>query len=230
MDDVFTGSHGSFPSDLVSFGSYLYFAAETSNEGRELWRTKGTDFAEAELVSVHGSASGIWPGLSDANPKFLTVANDVPNDRNFMCFAATEGQRGRELWCEVKNLITQGTRLEYIDVTLGKESSSPQYLTSSGGDMPLFFSATDPVHGREIWITDGTAAGTSMIMDINPVGDSNPSYLTWYKDRIYFQASDGVIGSELWVTDGTLGGTSLIQDIRIGSGSSNPSFFYDIHF
>ena len=36
------------------------------------------------------------------------------------------------------------------------------------------FAAYDPDHGRELWITDGTAKGTKMIKDITPgVGDEN---------------------------------------------------------
>lgn len=37
------------------------------------------------------------------------------------------------------------------------------------------YSATDSVHGREVWVTDGTSAGTKILKDINPgTADSNP--------------------------------------------------------
>jgi ELWxxDGT repeat protein len=35
----------------------------------------------------------------------------------------------------------------------------------------LFCSASDGVHGYELWQSDGTAAGTTMVRDINPIGD-----------------------------------------------------------
>jgi ELWxxDGT repeat protein len=68
IDDIFAGPTGSNPSDLISFGTWLYFAAETRADGRELWRTEGTDYSKAQLVSVHGSSTGIWPGLGNSNP------------------------------------------------------------------------------------------------------------------------------------------------------------------
>ena len=38
----------------------------------------------------------------------------------------------------------------------------------------IFFGATDGTNGRELWKTDGTAAGTVMVKDLNPAGDSYP--------------------------------------------------------
>jgi len=32
----------------------------------------------------------------------------------------------------------------------------------------LYFSARDANHGRELWVSDGTARGTRLVMDINP--------------------------------------------------------------
>jgi ELWxxDGT repeat protein len=36
----------------------------------------------------------------------------------------------------------------------------------------LYFTATDGVHGRELWKIDGADAGTEMVQDISPSGDS----------------------------------------------------------
>jgi len=36
----------------------------------------------------------------------------------------------------------------------------------------LYFNANDGVHGRELWATDGTEAGTQLVKDISPGRDS----------------------------------------------------------
>src|SRR5262249_24486083 len=37
------------------------------------------------------------------------------------------------------------------------------------------FAAVDSTHGTELWVTDGTTAGTSLVTDIRPNGSSDPS-------------------------------------------------------
>ncbi len=75
-------------------------------------------------------------------------------------------------------------------------------------------------------MTDGTAAGTQLLKDIDPgIRDSQPNSFTVLGNQIVFAASDGTHGDELWVTDGTAAGTQLVKDIRPGSMSSDPRDF-----
>ena len=47
------------------------------------------------------------------------------------------------------------------------------------GNGKALFSATDDSHGSELWVTDGTLAGTSLLKDINVgAGDSSISEIT----------------------------------------------------
>jgi ELWxxDGT repeat protein len=61
-----------------------------------------------------------------------------------------------------------------------------------------FFSADDLLHGVELWKTDGTALGTSLVADLNPNGSANPSGLFKFGSTLLFTADDGLHGSELW--------------------------------
>jgi ELWxxDGT repeat protein len=55
----------------------------------------------------------------------------------------------------------------------------------------LYFSAADDTNGNELWRTDGTSAGTTMVADINPSGPSYPFGMTALGDYLYFVASTG---------------------------------------
>src|SRR5215470_16326243 len=68
----------------------------------------------------------------------------------------------------------------------------------------LFFIGEDAIHGRELWVSDGTRAGTSMVSDILPgAASSNITNLIAFGNRVAFAANDGSHGMELWVSDGT---------------------------
>ncbi|MCC6001596.1 MAG: hypothetical protein JJU19_12140, partial [Pararhodobacter sp.] len=94
------------------------------------------------------------------------------------------------------------------------------------GDGRLVFHAFDagdeqgerPEAGRELWITDGTAAGTGLLKDINPgpAGSAPGQFNGLRNGKVVFTADDGEHGRELWVTDGTEAGTRLLVDFTPG--------------
>lgn len=87
----------------------------------------------------------------------------------------------------------------------------------------LYFAATDGTNGNELWKSDGTAAGTVMVADINPgLGDGGPTYFAVIGASLYFSADDGSHGLELWKSDGSASGTVMIKDINPGAGNGNP--------
>jgi ELWxxDGT repeat protein len=75
--------------------------------------------------------------------------------------------------------------------------STPYGMTDAYG--VVFFNASDGVAGRELWTTDGTEAGTTMVLDFFPgPGHSSPSWFTPMNGRLFFVADDGIHGRELW--------------------------------
>src|SRR5262245_16256098 len=101
---------------------------------------------------------------------------------------------------------------------LGTDDAYPGSLVNVNGT--LFFAADDGVHGRELWKSDGTAAGTVMLKDINPNGVSNPDSMVNVNGIVFFTAHNGTNGRELWKADGTEYGTVLVKDINPGAVGS----------
>jgi ELWxxDGT repeat protein len=77
----------------------------------------------------------------------------------------------------------------------------------------VLFSAADKQHGGELWSTDGTTAGTTLVSDINPEPEMGseifaPVEMNGY---VYFFASGEGDKKGLYKTDGTSEGTIFIQ-------------------
>jgi ELWxxDGT repeat protein len=64
----------------------------------------------------------------------------------------------------------------------------------------------------------------TMVKDINPNGNSNPSSFIQFENNIIFSCDDGTHGIELWISNGTEIGTTLIKNIN-PVGNSFPANF-----
>lgn len=85
----------------------------------------------------------------------------------------------------------------------------------------IYFSANDGSHGVELWMSDGTAIGTTLFKDLNiGASGSSPSQLTVTSNHLYFVASDGAAGDKLWVSDGTSNGTHSVAGLNPKTGTS----------
>ena len=94
----------------------------------------------------------------------------------------------------------------------------------------VFFRATTPAQGSELWTSDGTAAGTTLLKDIQVgAGSSAPGRLINVNGTLFFTANDGVNGYELWKSNGTPGGTVMVKNIGTGPVSSGPTEFTNVN-
>ncbi len=129
----------------------------------------------------------------------------------------------------VRTDATQGGTWRVADIEVGPGGSSPRGLArvSTREGERIIFSAWTSAHGREVWISDGTSAGTRLVRDIFPgPRDSSPeSFFEISPGRVIFVADDGLTGAELWETDGTEAGTRPIADINPGTEPSAPRNF-----
>ncbi len=83
----------------------------------------------------------------------------------------------------------------------------------SFGDL-LAFSSFTAETGWELWLSDGTEAGTRMLVDLVPgPGSSTPRKLLAASGALYFEASQGNGRAALWRSDGTAAGTTLLAEL-----------------
>jgi ELWxxDGT repeat protein len=219
-DSCYDADYG-YPYDLTAVGGSLFFTEIDDTHGRELWTSDGT---RAGTVVV----KDIYPG----GYSYGSDPDDLVSVGGTLFFSADDGTHGRELWAS--DGTTAGTVL-VKDLNPNSrrgipQSGYPSDLADVGGT--LFFSAADGAHGRELWASDGTTAGTVLVKDINPNSNSGaPSYLADVGGTLFFTADDGVHGRELWTSDGTTAGTFLVKDINpspYGEGYDNPSDLTDV--
>jgi ELWxxDGT repeat protein len=99
------------------------------------------------------------------------------------------------------------------------DTSRLRLLATNGA--VAFFS---DLSGR-LWRTDGTAAGTYPLGDVQIQWTGNPPLLGPDGRTLFFRGCEPAGGCEPWRSDGTRGGTRQIHDLLPGPGSSNPSGF-----
>ena len=210
VKNINPGSASSSPSNFVTMGGNTYFSA-TDSRGTELWVTDGTTVGTLFVADINQTAPG-----SSSSPKDMYVWN------NKLFFSADNGIVGREPW--VTDGTNSGTRLirdmfPGISDMLDQSNSTTNVPFFAGTSAGLFFTANSPIYSQEMWITDGTDAGTRLVVDAK----TGPGY-SFAKDgiafngRIYFAASSAYYGQELWSTD-LAGNTQQVIDIYPGAPS-----------
>ncbi|MBV8781433.1 MAG: hypothetical protein JO353_08560, partial [Phycisphaerae bacterium] len=200
------------PSDLITVGNELYFAADDGTHGWELYRSDGTAGGTAMVADLAPPPASSAIATDPADGSYPTDLTDVAGTLYFTASA----DYGLPL------LYSLNTNGQPQIVSSGAQS--PQNLTASGNE--LFFTATDSTHGRELWASDGTPAGTQLVADINPGStDSQIAGITSLGWGVVFSANDGIDGSELWCSDGTAAGTTMLGTSNQPPNGSSPGDF-----
>jgi len=193
---------------LWPFGSTLYFPINDPIYGYEFGKLDNSSQAPVLIKDIN-------PGGGGSFPDNFTILNGIGY------FAANDGVHGLELWrTDGSEEGTQLVKDIYPGSGFGIEGNQME-VNFVPGQNQLFFVATTPEEGTELWVSDGTITGTVLVKDIYPgVSSSNSGGFVWLDGAMYFSAYDGVHGYELWKSDGSLNGTRMVKDIYPGAISS----------
>lgn len=252
LADINPGAPSSNPRERIVYRGRMLFRASESVYGEELWVTDGTPAGTRllrdlvpgaghsspgsfvlfnDLVYFHATG-GLWKtdgteaGTVLVKPLFSANGLTLAGSRLF--FTGSDAQLGGEPW--VSDGTEAGTRM-IADIAPGSASSAGNgflHGMTAFGDR-VMFPANDSQHGTEMWISDGTAAGTRMLRDIapGPLHSASLSSVAVLGGTALFVAKPLIGRTELWKTDGTEAGTLLVRDlvpgILGGSGSSTPN-------
>lgn len=201
VKDIRPGSAGSALFSLVELNGLAYFGAVDGTHGRELWVSDGTTAGTTMVVDLR---SGPYDGFREGNDGlaaydgklyFCGWNNGSPATNSIICSDGTAAGTA-------PLVPLSGISSIYQD----------QFTVTTAG---LFYAGTSPAEGQELWVTDGTAAGTKLVADIHAgSADARPRRLTAVPGGLVFSATDGVHGEEFWYTDGTT--TLMVADLWPG--------------
>jgi|CXWL01.1.fsa_nt_gi ELWxxDGT repeat protein len=207
-----TGTHtDSKPPYAVALGETVIFCGNdpsTPTVRQELYKTDGTGPGTTLLADIAATA------LVDGSPTQLTLAGST------VYFTAFEDDTiGRSLW---RTNGTPGGTVQVEDIDPLASFSSVVELTPLGATGSVLFRGVGATaaESHELWISNGTAAGTQLLLDIDPVDESFPRNLVAVGSKVFFAAQTALTGLELWVSDGTVGGTAPVDDLEDGAGGS----------
>lgn len=175
----------------ATIGDKVYFVTALAEYGdpygRELWISDGSA-AGTHLVKE-----------ANPGPEGSGIFDLVPVG-NILYYSATQLNAADPPAYVPRLWRSDGTATGTYAVALNTgDPVRPDVRPTAAFNNKLFLYATDPVHGHEPWISDGTTAGSFMLADatIADYWPSNPTNLTYYRDRLYFWAPDG-----LYISDG----------------------------
>ena len=232
----------SYPNTFVPFssnGAKVAFIAESST-GTEVWITNGTSVGTfrdspsgffADYLISSGSAIH-YSGKQDCSVNALDVCNFLYSSNGtglaILNVESTFNEKIQEVIASngivyfrqylngVSRLyrLTDGTRSAVLSQRPNLFVYPSAFIAASG---KIFFNAIGE-SGYELWVSDGTDAGTSRVKEFESGQVSPDLYAaSTFGSRTLLLVRTEQYGIELWISDGTPNGTTLLKDINTGT-------------
>ncbi len=238
--------------NLVSYKNKLYFQCDDGINGPEVWTSDGTVAGTVLFKDVYPGSNGSYPqSFTVANNKLFFYTYDIGGLKKLY---ATDGTAAGTILLKTgiqdfngytsfgilnNNIYFTGDDGTGSGYGLWKSDGTPGgtlFISKnlipgvSGGNYAvlnnkLYFSGFDYTNGSELWVTDGSNAGTHIVMNLAPDGggilySGSPQNMVVYNSKLYFTGNDQVHGNELFVSDGVT--IQLVKDVLPGTDGSQP--------
>ncbi|MCP3139552.1 ELWxxDGT repeat protein [Pyxidicoccus xibeiensis] len=204
--------------DVNSAGPLAFFSIPEPDGAISVWKTNGTRAGTVRLYLF--AADGRSPRMLTALGNHLYVSlTDGVTQRAALFRLRLDGVGGKEHVATLPNpYAAQQDAWPYIST-----------FTAAGGRLyfELAIGSSGPVpRDTQLWVTDGTKAGTRLLRRPLSRSDEYGSPIVAADSGLVFFASyDDTTGFEPWVTDGTVAGTRTLKDVALGVRNSIPREF-----
>lgn len=238
--------------NLISYKNKLYFQCDDGINGPEVWTSDGTVAGTVLFKDVYPGSNGSYPqSFTVANNKLFFYTYDIGGIKKLFVTDGTAAGtillktgiqefNGFTTFAILNNNIyftsDDGTGSGYglwkSDGTIGGTLFVKKDLIPgvAGGNYAvlnnkLYFSGFDYTNGSELWVTDGSSAGTHIVMNLatdmgGVLSSGSPQNMVVYNSKIYFTGTEQAHGIELFVSDGVT--IQLVKDVIPGPDGSGP--------
>lgn len=250
LKDIRSGKEGSEISVLTSLRSVVYFSANDGENGKELWRTDGTEKGTYCVKDICNEGKATIDGRTEPlvikGEKDGVLVAEVPNPiknydtygplwltvfSNKIFFTANDGIRGRELWSS--DGTASGTRLvqEFI---LGGDGGEPSNLCVENNC--LYLQAKENKHERGSFFRyDNNKNKFVAFTTFLPVKELYEQTAFVYRKESYIRVKNEIFYKKIHIDPPKYNGTilcktdSTLQNLYIIKNITNPDTYPQLH-
>jgi ELWxxDGT repeat protein len=257
VKDISIGIANSIIRSITAFNNKIYFYTSAVNNFK-LWETLGTEattiqiynqntlFSKTEREFVVFDNKLFFLNNSVVSLQYITPTNNFPTTVPISCGdnanAQILGIANNKLFVKANSTGCAGNQSggnELYAISVGTPSldlvkdlngtSSAGILEAYSLNNNLYFTAQETGTGTELFKTDGTTAGTTIVKNIASGNTGSfPQNLSSFNGILYFNADFPGIGNAVWRSDGTVAGTYLFKDLNPSISSDYIFNFFDI--